>query len=1249
MKKLFSQRFVIRMYLLKIFILISIPSYSVKYYVDISGNNSNNGSSTSPWLSLNYACSKATTPGDIIHINAGSFNETNKLNLAVGVSIEGAGTDATIINSKYVASSSSDGAILLNSSTFTSGTQSISNLTLTGSNLTATRAICINYRNNVTIHHCKIVDFYASGVFFRGSNQAWDVEPNPYASGNSLYNCTVNNCGTRSTGESASIRINGQNGFLLHDNTFTQTFRASGQNGNILGGEWNQGLKIYANTFTKSDNEGSAWNFFFELWHWQGGGEVHGNTFKGAATMDIVDVMKSTAEYGLKIYDNDYLVASTIAFTAHQPYSITVEGRSRLEYMYIYDNYFKNVPNAIEYNMTVNTGEGYSSFNVNHIYLYGNVLENVGMTDLSNYPIWIEGYGSNSNITVDNFSIYNNSIQGVNNSNKALTGIQWDVAGKFSNLFIQNNIITNCRNAAITFHSNLSGATLSNVTVNNNLYYNNATNAAAYNMTVSNKVENNNIVGNPLFVSLTDYHLQGSSPAINKGINVGLPYNGSAPDIGAFETGNTSDATAPIVTAFSISSTTSSLTVPITGFTATDNIGVTGYLVNESSIAPLISSSRWSSTSPTTYLALTEGTKTLFAWVKDAAGNVSASMSRNVSITLPVIGTSNVYYLSPSGNDLSGNGTLDSPWFTLNKAWTVVKPGDIVYMRGGTYLYASSQSLRNKSGVAGSLIKVWAMPGELPVIAPAAGYTGTRGIDIYGNYIHIKGLEIKGFTQRTSSALYYGLWAENCNFNIYELLKVHDNGFGLSLGNDSGDNLVLNSDFYRNSDPLSSFGSNVAWRGANGIAIKSSNVSKTNTIRGCRIWWNSNNGVDLLETQGTVVIENCWSFWNGYIPGTFTTGGYGDGFRLGNTLTDMSSLVKRILKNNLSFENRKGGFNQNNAMCITVLYNNTSYQNGSRSFDFWNGTAATIAKNNLDFNSYAALFNSQAILNHNNFLMDGNANPDYNVTSSDFVSIDHTGVDGPRQVNGSLPDLNFLHLAQGSDLINRGINVGLSYYGAAPDLGAFETRYLDTTSPIITVFTIPSTSSSLTIPITSIIATDNIGVTGYVLTESSTIPTTGVGWTSSFPSSFNFTSEGTKTLYAWAKDAAGNVSTSVSRSVTISLIKSAEIPMASEEKMTAATHDTLLIEAKASTAATHDPFKIDVFPNPCKDNVTVRFSQMPDAGSRIEIIDITGRKVASREITNTNERFILTEPAGLYMVKTTVGSTEVTNKLIISK
>jgi|GEM_PF-1053952 len=100
----------------------------------------------------------------------------------------------------------------------------------------------------------------------------------------------------------------------------------------------------------------------------------------------------------------------------------------------------------------------------------------------------------------------------------------------------------------------------------------------------------------------------------------------------------------------------------------------------------------------------------------------------------------------------------------------------------------------------------------------------------------------------------------------------------------------------------------------------------------------------------------------------------------------------------------------------------------------------------------------------------------------------------------------------------------------------------DTTKPVVTAFTIPSSSTSLTVAINSFTATDSVGVTGYMVTTSSTAPSaSSASWLTSAPKSYTFsssTTSGSKTLYAWAKDAAGNVSNSKSASVTLTISSS---------------------------------------------------------------------------------------------------------------
>ena len=94
----------------------------------------------------------------------------------------------------------------------------------------------------------------------------------------------------------------------------------------------------------------------------------------------------------------------------------------------------------------------------------------------------------------------------------------------------------------------------------------------------------------------------------------------------------------------------------------------------------------------------------------------------------------------------------------------------------------------------------------------------------------------------------------------------------------------------------------------------------------------------------------------------------------------------------------------------------------------------------------------------------------------------------------------------------------------------------DVTAPVVSLFTLPATSSSLVVPITAFTATDLVGVTGYYVGESSTKPSSSAsGWTVSAPSSYSFSSTGSKTLYAFAKDIAGNVSSGIPAPVNIAV------------------------------------------------------------------------------------------------------------------
>jgi hypothetical protein len=87
----------------------------------------------------------------------------------------------------------------------------------------------------------------------------------------------------------------------------------------------------------------------------------------------------------------------------------------------------------------------------------------------------------------------------------------------------------------------------------------------------------------------------------------------------------------------------------------------------------------------------------------------------------------------------------------------------------------------------------------------------------------------------------------------------------------------------------------------------------------------------------------------------------------------------------------------------------------------------------------------------------------------------------------------------------------------------FARKAPDTSPPIVTEFTLPATSASLTV--TGIVLSGydgDSGVSGYCLTEVN--DAAGCTWLVSSPTQYTFATSGPKTLYAFLKDSAGNIS-----------------------------------------------------------------------------------------------------------------------------
>ncbi|MFZ2950056.1 MAG: hypothetical protein WA003_11275, partial [Desulfuromonadaceae bacterium] len=166
------------------------------------------------------------------------------------------------------------------------------------------------------------------------------------------------------------------------------------------------------------------------------------------------------------------------------------------------------------------------------------------------------------------------------------------------------------------------------------------------------------------------------------------------------------DTTVPVVSAFTLPATTTSLTVPVSSFTATDNVGVTGYLINKSATAPLASATGWSATAPTSVTAVA-GSNTFYAWAKDVAGNVSLARSASVTVTLPdtaapVVGAftlpATATSLTVPVSSFTATDNVGVTGYLINKSataplasatgWTTTAPTSVTAVAGSNTFYA---------------------------------------------------------------------------------------------------------------------------------------------------------------------------------------------------------------------------------------------------------------------------------------------------------------------------------------------------------------------------------------------------------------------------------------------------------------------------------------------------------------------------------------------------------------------------------
>ena len=127
------------------------------------------------------------------------------------------------------------------------------------------------------------------------------------------------------------------------------------------------------------------------------------------------------------------------------------------------------------------------------------------------------------------------------------------------------------------------------------------------------------------------------------------------------------------------------------------------------------------------------------------------------------------YYVATNGNDSWGNGSINQPFKSVQRAINLMVPGDTVIIRGGTY--QGRADINSKNGNSSAYFSIKGYPGETVLFDGnyASGLSGAQAFNFYNSsYWCLDNLEI---TRYTGGGVYLTSGSNNI---IMSHLKIHD-------------------------------------------------------------------------------------------------------------------------------------------------------------------------------------------------------------------------------------------------------------------------------------------------------------------------------------------------------------------------------------------------------------------------------------------------------------------------------------------
>jgi parallel beta-helix repeat protein len=355
------------------------------------------------------------------------------------------------------------------------------------------------------------------------------------------------------------------------------------------------------------------------------------------------------------------------------------------------------------------------------------------------------------------------------------------------------------------------------------------------------------------------------------------------------------------------------------------------------------------------------------------------------------------YYVATNGSD-SNPGTKARPFATINHAVGSLHPGDILYIRAGTYAEALLKNAPIPTGTESAPVTISGYSGETAILQPPAD--AYRGIDLAGKFAYLNfenfildGSQAKGGARGMPDGIKIshgspGKSASHVTLKGVEVRNFRGNGI-LITQNPSESltpyNQILDCRIHHNGK---GFG--------HGIYIESSH----NTVRGNVIHDNGEYGVHILRSGGDQakdaghnIVAGNRIYHNG--NGLHSNGKPANGWGIALTTGDGN-----VAYNNLVYGNKGGGIQVGLGCAHSRVFNNSVFDNKlNHGIEVDKRSTDAIVRNNISFGNA------------------GSSTQIYISPSSNGSVSDHNLSIDPKWVNAARGDF---HLRAGSPAIDAG-------------------------------------------------------------------------------------------------------------------------------------------------------------------------------------------------------------------------------------